>query len=72
MTETISAINKNEIDPADVVDAAFEPSDAALHAGAQRELRRVGIHEPKTAQMQAAIASARILDIASAKRAVRR
>jgi hypothetical protein len=67
MTHTI-----NEIDPADVVDAAFEPSDAALRAGAQRELARAGIREPNPEQLKAAIASARILYVASAKKAVRR
>jgi hypothetical protein len=66
MTETT-----NEIDPADVVDALFEPSAAALRAGTQRELIRAGIHEPNHEQLKAAIASARLLYIASAKAAVR-
>jgi hypothetical protein len=61
----------NEIDPADVVDALFEPSDAALRAGAQREFIRAGIREPNPEPLKAAIASARILYIASAKAAVR-
>jgi hypothetical protein len=61
----------NEIDPADVVDALFEPSDAALRAGARRELIRAGIREPNPEQLRAAIASARILYIAQAKAAVR-
>jgi hypothetical protein len=68
MTEPAS----NEIDPADVVDAAFEPSDNALRAAARRELVRAGIREPNAAQWKAATASARILYIASAKAAVAR
>jgi hypothetical protein len=60
-----------EVDPAAVVDAAFEPSRAALLAGAQRELIRAGIRDASPEQMKAAISSARQLYIASAKQAVR-
>jgi hypothetical protein len=67
MTDT-----SHEIDPADVVDAAFEPSDAALRAGAQRELIRAGIRTPTAEQLRAAVSSARQLYIASAKKAVTR
>jgi hypothetical protein len=67
MTDTTT-----EIDPADVVDSAFEPSDAALRAGAQRDLTRMGIREPNPEQWEGALAASRLLYIASAKNAVSR
>jgi hypothetical protein len=61
----------NEIDVVDVVDAAFEPSESALQAGAQRELARLGIREPNAEQMKAALTASRLIYIASAKKALR-
>ena len=61
----------NEIDVDAVRDAAFEPTRAALLAGAQRELRRAGIREPSPEQMKAALEASKLMYVASAKRAVR-
>lgn len=62
----------NEIDPADVVDAAFEPSKAAIVAGARKLLKQARIYQPTQQQLLDARTSTRLEYIARAKMEVRR
>ena len=60
----------NEIDPADVVDAAFEPSEAAIVAGAHKLLQQARIYQPTQQQLLDARTSYRLEYVARAKAAV--